>query len=276
MAPPALLLACLAATALASPAPSTQNWGVKSGIVGGQEAVPHQFPWQISLKYIDIWPHHYHTCGATIIDSTHIACAAHCIDGRNAAFFQVVAGAHNIKSILPEENIQKRHVSAMWKHENYDHTVITNDVSLLKLDEPLEFNEFVQPLPLAAAGDDPAGGTVCVNSGWGSISHTSAASMPAKLQYVEMPIVSRPDCIDDYADVNGVDDGMVCAGIDEGGISACSGDSGGPLACPDENGDMYLAGIVSWGMIPCGQANRPSVFTSVGFFRDWLEEHIAM
>ena len=158
---------------------------------------------------------------------------------------KVVAGAHNIKSILPEENIQKRHVSAMWKHENYDHTVITNDVSLLKLDEPLEFNEFVQPLPLAAAGDDPAGGTVCVNSGWGSISHTSAASMPAKLQvrgdfslhrplgyrcvsdwkilflycltpsssiqYVEMPIVSRPDCIDDYADVNGVDDGMVCA-----------------------------------------------------------------
>ena len=95
---------------------------------------------------------------------------------------QVVAGAHNIKSILPEENIQKRHVSAMWKHENYDHTVITNDVSLLKLDEPLEFNEFVQPLPLAPAGDDPAGGTVCVNSGWGSISHTSAASMPATLQ----------------------------------------------------------------------------------------------
>ena len=35
---------------------------------------------------------------------------------------------------------------------------------------------------------------------------------------------------------------MVCGGQQEGGISPCSGDSGGPLACPDDNGDMYLAG----------------------------------
>ena len=37
------------------------------------------------------------------------------------------------------------------------------------------------------------------------------------LQFVEMPIVSRPDCQEDYSGVNGVDDGMICAGIDEGG-----------------------------------------------------------
>ena len=37
------------------------------------------------------------------------------------------------------------------------------------------------------------------------------------LQYVEMPIVSRPDCQEDYSGVNGVDEGMICAGIDEGG-----------------------------------------------------------
>ena len=39
------------------------------------------------------------------------------------------------------------------------------------------------------------------------------------LQYVEMPIVSRPDCQEDYSGVNGVDEGMICAGIDEGGGS---------------------------------------------------------
>ena len=32
-----------------------------------------------------------------------------------------------------------------------------------------------------------------------------------------MPIVSRPDCQEDYSGVNGVDEGMICAGIDEGG-----------------------------------------------------------
>merc|ERR1711971_964534 len=180
-----LLLSLLAAIVVGSPAP--QHYGIKSAIVGGQEAEPHQFPWQISLKYLDIWPHHYHTCGATIVDSTHIVCAAHCISGRQKSWFQVVAGAHNIHTILPE---------------------------------------YAQPLPMAPKGDDPAGGTICVNSGWGSTSHSSAAQMPNKLQFVEMPIVSRPDCQEDYSGVNGVNEGMICAGIDEGGISACSGDSG--------------------------------------------------
>merc|ERR1712198_447227 len=246
-----LLISLLAAIAIGSPAP--QHFGIKSGIVGGQEAEPHQFPWQISLKYLDIWPHHYHTCGATIVDSMHIVCAAHCIAGRQKGWFQVVAGAHNIHTILPEDTIQKRKVADMWKHEGYDSSIITNDVSLLKLDEPLEFNEYVQPLPMAPKGDDPAGGTICVNSGWGSTSHSSIAQMPNKLQFVEMPIVSRPDCQEDY-----------------------SGVSGGPFACPNENGTLQLSGIVSWGMIPCGQANRPSVFTSVGYFRDWIDEHLAL
>merc|ERR1712107_899638 len=52
--------------------------------------------------------------------------------------------------------------------------------------------------------------------------------------------------------------GMICAGIDEGGISACSGDSGGPFACPNENGTLYLSGIVSWGMIPCDRQTAPA------------------
>jgi hypothetical protein len=40
----------------------------------------------------------------------------------------------------------------MWMHEAYDSHVITNDVSILKLDAPLQFNEYVQPLPLAESG----------------------------------------------------------------------------------------------------------------------------
>merc|ERR1739844_421809 len=83
-----LLLGLLVAIVVGSPAP--QHFGIKSAIVGGQEAEPHQFPWQISLKYLDIWPHHYHTCGATIVDSMHIVCAAHCISGRQKSWFQVV------------------------------------------------------------------------------------------------------------------------------------------------------------------------------------------
>ena len=40
----------------------------------------------------------------------------------------------------------------MWKHESYDSSIITNDVSLLRLDEPLEFNDIIQPLRMAEKG----------------------------------------------------------------------------------------------------------------------------
>jgi len=260
---------------LVNGSPRTFSPSTKTTIVGGQEATPHQFPWQISLKYRDLaFGLYYHTCGATIVDEWHIVCAAHCIDGRKASHFKVVAGAHNIHSVLPESTTQTVHVENMWKHESYDNRVITNDVSLLKLDQPLVFDEYVQPMRLAT--NETAPGTVCVNSGWGSTSHTSVAQMPNKLQYVEMPIVERAECQADYSGINGVDEGMVCAGVTEGGVSACSGDSGGPLVCPDESGEYYLAGIVSWGVIPCGQPDKPGVYTNVIHFKDWIEEKMAI
>ena len=33
--------------------------------------------------------------------------------------------------------------------------------------------------------------------------------------------MARPDCAEDYSGVNNVDEGMVCAGIDEGGEQEC-------------------------------------------------------
>ena len=40
----------------------------------------------------------------------------------------------------------------MWQHEDFDHSTFTNDVSVLELDEPLEFNEYVQPMKPANQG----------------------------------------------------------------------------------------------------------------------------
>ncbi len=64
----------------------------------------------------------------------------------------MVAGAHNIAK--DEDNSwQIRKVAKLLAHENYDSYDITNDISIIKLSEPLEFNEFVQPVTLAKTGE---------------------------------------------------------------------------------------------------------------------------
>ena len=78
---------------------------------------------------------------------------------------------------------------------------------------------------------------------------------------------------------------MVCAGYPKGGVDACKGDSGGPLACQID-GSYKLVGVISWGF-GCGkvrteekldrksqyfvQAHKPGVHTRVQAYLPWIE-----
>jgi secreted trypsin-like serine protease len=63
---------------------------------------------------------------------------------------------------------------------------------------------------------------------------------------------------------------MLCAGYVNGGIDACSGDSGGPLTCWDQNKKHYvLGGIVSWG-VGCAGKNTYGVYTNVKHLTAWV------
>ena len=67
-----------------------------------------------------------------------------------------------------------------------------------------------------------------------------------------------------------ITEGMLCAGGVRGEDS-CWGDSGGPLTYKTR-GQHILIGAVSWG-VECGLENKYGVYSSISYYRDWIEEN---
>lgn len=68
----------------------------------------------------------------------------------------------------------------------------------------------------------------------------------------KVPLMDQRECEAQYVDSSQpIIPEMVCAGYPKGGVDACKGDSGGPLACQID-GSYKLVGVISWGF-GCGK-----------------------
>ena len=68
---------------------------------------------------------------------------------------------------------------------------------------------------------------------------------------------------------------QICFGHAEGGKGTCQGDSGGPLVCYGRLGQCWtLHGLTSWAMGGCAAVNRPTIFTDVAYYVEWIGEQI--
>merc|ERR1711915_576237 len=114
-------------------------------IVGGEEAADGEFPWQVSLRQIGaIGATHF--CGGSVLNENWVVTAAHCCAGQTPLFMHVVAGGIKLNTGEGEE--ERRDIEKIIGHPDYSSQDLTNDICLLKLEKPLEWTEFVQPIAL--------------------------------------------------------------------------------------------------------------------------------
>ncbi|XP_076075122.1 serine protease hepsin-like [Mytilus galloprovincialis] len=246
--------------------------GVRSGgsyrIVGGKEATPYSWPWQVAI--LTRWKEQY--CGGTLIAPGWVLTAAHCIRKRGKRRRVIVRiGEHDMRLVEGRE-VDLR-LDSDYPHHNFDYETITNDIALLKLKKPEKVKNNVEYACLPEEGEDIPDQTMCMTVGWGKEKNTHLFGSTV-LQEAEVPIVNKKKCRKafDYK----ITEKQICAGYKKGGIDSCAGDSGGPLLCPKNiNGTTrwIVYGVTSYGE-GCGQKGKYGIYTNVSHYIRWINKII--
>ncbi|XP_017851982.1 trypsin-1 [Drosophila busckii] len=226
-------------------------------IVNGTTAKQGEFPFALSLRRVKSGSH---SCGASLLNSGWAMTAAHCVRGATPAQLNLQYGSNKLR----RNATQLAAIAAIYVHPDYQpQDKHMNDIALLQLQLPLNFNELVQPVRLPQPQQPTLGNTSVVLVGWGL--NATGGVVQKHLQKVELQVFSDEDCSNRHQ--TQLFDTQLCAGVPEGGKGQCSGDSGGPLLLA---GTDTQVGIVSWSIKPCTRPPYPGVFTEVSAYVDWI------
>ena len=156
-----------------------------SKIVGGQETLQHQFPWQVGLT----GPRSRRPfCGGSILTSRTVLTAAHCVRWKEVGEVVVVAGDHDHQA---GEGEVRQAVCGVRLHPAYNSLDNNHDLALLTLCQPLQWRMEVQPVCLPPPDLTPPGLSATV-TGWGSLH--SGGPQPDKLQAVNVTSIANTEC----------------------------------------------------------------------------------
>lgn len=204
-------------------------------------------------------------CAGSLLNDQFLLTASHCVYGFRKERISVRLLEHDRKM----SHLQKidRKVAEIITHPKYNARNYDNDIAIIKLDEPVEFNEILHPVCMPTPGRSFKGETGTV-TGWGALKVGGPTS--DTLQEVQVPILSQEECRKSRYG-NKITDNMLCGGYDEGGKDSCQGDSGGPLhIVPNGTREYQIAGVVSWGE-GCAKSGYPGVYARVNRYGTWIK-----
>jgi secreted trypsin-like serine protease len=244
-------------------------------IIGGVSALQGELPWQVSLGVALIPdPRWAHFCGGVLYRDSWVITAAHCVSGVQPIGVKVAAGILQLDQGIPRYSVDQIVVKPGYTKGDFN-----NDVALLHLSVPLPNSASIRFIDIVSDATEKTfvnRVTQFTVSGWG-------ASMPvgltvAGLLKVVLPYASNQECSKPLSYPPDAQSGkvlitnqMICAGRQDGGVSACQGDSGGPMVVYN-NGVAELVGVDSWAG-GCGLPYKYNVYSRLTEYRGWLESY---
>ncbi|CAH2041749.1 unnamed protein product, partial [Iphiclides podalirius] len=241
-------------------------------IVGGTPAAEGSVPYMVAMSS-GLLVRSF-TCGGSLISSSHVLTAAHCI----AAVFSLGSLSSTLRVTVGTNrwNVggQSYAISRNITHQHYVSSTIKNDIGVLVVATEVALSTTVQLVPLSF--DNIGAGVLSRAAGWGRI--RQGGPLSAVLLELFVRTISGQQCqeeIASYAEefnvsVPPVDPELELCVFHSPGHGMCNGDSGSALVNV-ANGRQI--GIVSWGM-PCARG-APDMFVRVSAYENWLQQSMA-
>ncbi|XP_034840832.1 chymotrypsin-1-like [Maniola hyperantus] len=236
-------------------------------IVGGHPVKIESFPFSI------LFFNGGSICSGVILNSLSILTAAHCFQvNKNLEEMEIAIGSRYVH----DYDAEIFEVLSIVIHEDYNKIMpFASDIALIFLKESIKFDEKKQRAVLVSNEDwmkcdNDEDWKKCkdkdnvVAAGWGWTKYGGSLSELGLLQ-TTLRYVPRHEC--EKLHGTRLAEDMFCL-YGDAARDTCRGDSGGGVLW---NGSVI--GIVSHGN-GCAKKDKPSVYISVYYHRQWIERHI--
>jgi secreted trypsin-like serine protease len=150
------------------------------------------------------------------VHRSYVVTAAHCVDYATPEL--LVAGDQN-SAMMDARTEQHLHAEKVFKHPDFSRKDLTNDIAVIKLREPVEWTDWVQPVCLPGPQENLKEGSPGYLVGWGYDDHYGEPT--EDLHSVRLPIVSNEQCQNYLGSRINIRDSHLCAGHEEGQRDGC-------------------------------------------------------
>jgi secreted trypsin-like serine protease len=221
----------------------------KSQIIGGEEVWPGKWPWVVYVLSKNA------ACGGTLISDQWVLTAAHC---RLSTETKCVLGSFDRSKF--EDTTVTANVIQVIVHPNYNEDTLEDDIALLKLNVPVPFTSYINPICLPTSDHNLKNQQMWL-AGWGRDENRKPTNI---LNDIECRYISYCN-LENHSTLKNI-----CVKFLQKKNSACDGDSGGPLII-QINGKYELVGVISSVASNC---RSPTSTTKVWYYLDWIKRQM--
>jgi len=235
----------------------------QSRIVNGFEATENQFPYQ-ALVLAPTNDGRYYVCGGSIISSEWILSAAHCTFPHDDLIIRV--GSNQLW-----QGGYLRRAANIINHPFYNSTNLNNDVSLIRLAEPLDLlNTPLRAVLLPGLEFNQTSfiGSRSRVAGWGL---NNSDIISEQLNFVDLEVIDNPTCSRTFGRDRVVEHVLCGTGWHSRDQATCGGDSGSALVTL-QNGQWVQIGVAAFGALRACSRGFPSGFMRVTSFTNWITQ----